>query len=68
MGEFTFRHLTETPSSSPQHPDLNGCVQRGCLSLGGVCREPWRQATDDETVLEVVSGTCRKTFYHEKCI
>ncbi len=70
MGEFTFRllwvawccHLTETPSRSPQHPDLNGCVQRGWLSLGGVCQEPWRQATDDETVLEVMSGTHCKTF------
>lgn len=39
-----------------QHPDLNGGLQRGGLSLGGVCQEPWRLATSDETVLEFMSG------------
>lgn len=44
--------------------EVNGCVQRGCRSLGGVSLEPGQQSSEEAAMLDCVSGRLR-TYLHK---
>lgn len=37
-------------------PVVNGCEQRGCRLLGGLCPQPWQKATHPKTKLDSQPG------------